>query len=327
MKQRVLITGASGFVGFHLIEAALAHNLEVFAAIRKSSNVEHLQHLPIQYTYPDFRSIEALQKELEEKRYDFIIHAAGITKARTQQDYDAVNAGYTYNLFKAAQQAGTIQKMVFLSSLAAVGPLNVKGLINETKNLEPVTAYGRSKRVAEQQIADLDIPLITLRPTAVYGPREKDIFIILKSISRGLDPYIGRIDQQLSFVYVKDLANITVTALFSGVRKGSYNISDGQSYNRYALADITKNVLGKKAWRFHLPMGLVKLLAVVLEKTYKFTNQTPALNKEKLNELAALNWCCSIDKAKTDLQYQPQYNLQKGLEETLQWYKQQGWLK
>ena len=327
MKQRVLITGASGFVGFHLIEAALSNNLDVFAAIRKSSNVEHLQHLPIQYTYPDFRSVEALQKELHEKQYDYIIHAAGITKARTQDEYDAVNAGYTYNLFKAAEQTGSIKKIVFLSSLAAVGPLSAKGLIDETKDLLPVTAYGRSKRVAEQQIADLNIPLITLRPTAVYGPREKDIFILLKSINRGLDPYIGRIDQQLSFVYVKDLANISVNALFSSVHKGSYNISDGQVYNRYALADITKKVLGKNAWRFHLPMGFVKLLAAVLEKTYKFTNQTPALNKEKLNELAALNWCCSINKAQTDLNYQPQYDLQKGLEETLQWYKQEGWLK
>src|SRR3954469_21973208 len=116
MKQKVLITGASGFVGFHLIEAALDKGLDVYAAIRKSSDISHLASYKINYTYPDFTSLESLEKELNEKQYDFIIHAAGTTKARNEEEYNLVNATYTDNLAGAAQNARVrLQKMVFIS--------------------------------------------------------------------------------------------------------------------------------------------------------------------------------------------------------------------
>src|SRR6201985_3167243 len=131
MKQRVLITGASGFVGYHLITEALKNNLEVFAAVRKTSKIDHLKEFDIQYTYPDFDSVAGLKKELEEKQYHYIIHAAGVTAAKTRQDYDRVNAEYTYNLALAASQANIgLKKFVFLSSLAALGPLpTTEGII------------------------------------------------------------------------------------------------------------------------------------------------------------------------------------------------------
>jgi len=330
MKERVLITGASGFVGFHLIEAALAKNLEVYAAVRKSSNVAHLQHLPVQFTYPDFNNIEALKQELEDKKYDYIIHAAGTTKAKSQDEYNHINADYTFNLVSAASQtSGFIKKIVFLSSLAAIGPLNQENkLITENTTPLPVTAYGRSKLLAEQKISAIkNVPLITLRPTAVYGPRDKDIFILFKAINRGLEPYIGRIKQQLSFVYVKDLAGLAVNAIFAvAVQNQAYNITDGNSYSRYDLANLSKPLLYKKTFKFHLPLGAVKVLALALEKTYSFLNKTPALNREKLNELTAANWICDIEKARMELGFKPVYNLQKGLEETMQWYKQEKWL-
>ena len=146
MKQKVLITGASGFVGFHLIEAALAKGLDVYAAIRKSSDIKHLSSHKINYTYPDFNSIASLESELKEKQYDFIIHAAGTTKAKNQQEYNTVNATYAVNLAKAAANVETgLQKLVFISSLAATGPLTqTQELITETLPAHPVTAYGKA---------------------------------------------------------------------------------------------------------------------------------------------------------------------------------------
>ena len=325
--QKVLITGASGFVGFHLVEKCLAAGLDVYVAVRKSSSVEHLQHLKITYTYPDFSSVEKLQQELHEKQYDFIIHAAGTTKALNAEAYNAVNAMYTANLGKAVSQYGGIKKMVFMSSLGAIGPLNhYDKLIQHDQQPNPVTAYGKSKLLAEKALAEYDLPLVVLRPTAVYGPREKDIFIILKSISQGIEPYIGKTSQQLSFIYVKDLAQLTVNALFSPAT-GTYNVTDGRCYDRYQLADLTKKYLSKKTFRFHLPLTIVKGVAVLMETTYALLNKTAVLNKEKLNELTAMNWCCDISKLKSDLQFEPRFDLEAGLRETLEWYKANGWLK
>ncbi|MFT3827543.1 MAG: NAD(P)-dependent oxidoreductase [Chitinophagaceae bacterium] len=328
MNNKVLITGASGFVGFHLIEAALEKGLEVYAAVRKSSNVQHLQGYNIQYTYPDLTSIESLKKDIEEKQYSFIIHAAGATKAKRQEDYNEINAQYTYNIIKAAEQSGVaIQKIVMMSSLAAIGPLsNIKDAITETTIAAPVTQYGKSKLLAEERLSTSPLPWIVLRPTAVYGPRERDIFMLFKSIGRGMEPYMGKISQQLSFIYVKDLAAITVSALFSPVAHAIYNITDGRGYDRYELATIIKKELNRKTLRIHIPMPVIRALAVTMEKTYGWLGKTPVLNREKLHELTAANWYCDINKIKQELGFKPRYHLENGLKETIEWYKQHQWL-
>ena len=329
MKKRVLITGASGFVGYHLIAAALASGLEVYAAVRPSSNIAHLKEFDIQYTNLDFSNEEQLTKELAEKKYNYIIHASGITKAKTKTEYDTVNAGYTKNLALAAVASGiNLEKFVFVSSLAAMGPLNdLSGTIQDNSEANPVTNYGASKLLAEQYLAEVkELPLIVIRPTAVYGPREKDIFILLQTIDKGLEPHIGSFDQQISFIYVKDLAKIIVDSLFSAVTNKHYNVSDGGTYNRYALAEGVKKAMHKKTWKFHLPVFAVSALASLMERLYKNSAASPALNKEKMNELTAINWACSIANVKRDLGFNPQYNLESGLAETIDWYKINKWL-
>lgn len=330
MKERVLITGASGFVGHHLVDAAVQAGMKVYAAVRPSSDVAHLQSFDIRYTLLDLNDTAALVRELEEKQYHYIIHAAGITKAKTEQEYNKVNAGYTQKLALAAVEADIpLKKFVFISSLAALGPVVYSELnpINEQSKAQPVTTYGKSKLLAEQYLAEIqDLPLVVLRPTAVYGPREKDIFVLLKTLNLGLEPYISNKPQWLSFVYVKDLARAVIQALDAGIHHASYNVSDGNSYDRYALATITKRILGKKSVRFHLPLGVVSVMARLLEAAYAASSKMPVLNQEKLNELAAENWNCSIDRIRQDLGFVPEYDLEKGLAHTLKWYKENNWL-
>ncbi|KIO74780.1 UDP-glucose 4-epimerase [Pedobacter lusitanus] len=329
MKKRVLITGASGFVGYHLIAAAISSGLEVYAAVRPSSNIKHLGEFDIQYTNPDFSNIDLLKKELEEKQYSYIIHASGITKAKTQEEYNTVNAEYTRNLALAAVTAAiNLEKFIFVSSLAALGPLkDLSGLIEDNSPAHPVTNYGASKLLAEQYLAEINgLPLIVIRPTAVYGPREKDIFILLQTINKGLEPHIGSFKQQISFIYVKDLAKIIIDALFSDVTNKNYNVSDGGIYDRYALAEGVKKALHKRTWKFHLPVSAVSALAALMERIYKNSAGAPTLNKEKMNELTAVNWACNIEKLKADLGFKPAYNLENGLLETVNWYKNNKWL-
>jgi len=331
MKEKVLITGASGFIGFHLIEAALGRGLDVYAAVRPGSDVRHLKEYDIRFCELDYTNEQQLAEQLAATGFKYIIHAAGTTRAGSQKMYDTVNAAYAFNLASAAVKGlgDRLQKFVFMSSLAAVGPLSTSRLqlITEDTAPAPVTAYGRSKLLAEQQLKALtSLSLVVLRPTAVYGPRERDIFIMLRSIHRGLEPYIGRIGQQLSFVYVKDLVAVTINSLFSNVSHKTFNISDGRGYDQYELANLTKQILNKKTVRLHLPHTMVKGMAFALEKWSGWWGKTPVLNREKLHELTAINWQCSIENATTQLGYRPQYPLEQGLRETLQWYRLNKWL-
>jgi len=328
MKERVLITGASGFVGYHLILAALQNNLEVFAAVRKSSKIDHLKHLDIQYTYPEFDNLEALKKDLLEKQYHYIIHAAGSLRARSGTEYNLINAEYTYNLAYAASVSGSaFRKFVFISSLAAVGPLDtLDGIITEDTRPNPITAYGRSKLFAEAKLKTIsNLNYTILRPTAVYGPRDKDIFIFLKQVAKGIEPYIGNIEQKLSFIYVTDLAMAATKALHAPNNK-TYNLADGNYYSRYELAVLTKSILNVKTVKFHIPVNFVKMIAFIAEKVGSLSNKAPVLNIEKLNELKAVNWSCAIEQAKKDFGFNPQYDLRAGLTEAFSWYKANKWL-
>lgn len=331
--MKILITGASGFVGSHLVESVKQIGFEVHAAVRKSSNISDIQAYVDNFVYlnqGDYAEVEAL---LQKENYDYIIHAAALTKAKTIEQLQEVNVGNTEKLLRAAFSLSLPPKrFIFVSSLAAIGPIDygVTNEIDENNDYNPVTAYGRSKRDAELMIKDkfADKPISVFRPTAVYGPREKDLFILLDTLNRGLDPYIGRKPQMLSFVYVKDL----VQALLLGctvdqVGLQFYNVSDGNVYARFAMADIFKDVFNKKPFRIYIPLFVVSLIAHVSELIYKGSAKTPTIYPERLGELTASNWACSIDKAKRILGYTPQFDLKKGLTESLLWYKQNNWLK
>jgi len=330
MSQRVLITGASGFIGYHLIKAAQKAGLQVDAAVRPSSKLSHLNALSPRFVSVDFSAPNSLVKSLEEGQYSHIIHAAGATKAKNIEEYNTINAEYTRNLALAAGQANIpLKKFVFVSSLAAIGPADYHDvhLFTENKKPTPVTAYGKSKLLAEQYLADISLPLAILRPTAVYGPGEKDLFIVFKMLQDGLDMYIGKEPQRFSFVYVQDLVNAIMLSLHAENKNDhTYNISDGNVYNRYELADTFKDLTGKKTLRFHIPKGIVTVVANVLEMAYMNSEKAPVLNKEKLHELTAPNWACSIEAAKRDLHYRPVYNLKTGLADSMQWYKDKKWL-
>ncbi|CAN5484023.1 NAD(P)-dependent oxidoreductase [soil metagenome] len=328
MSEHVLITGASGFLGYHIVKAALEKGLVVFAAVRTNSVIDQLKDLPIQYLHLDYEDIDSLSRHLIDNNIKYIIHAAGITKAIKQDAYNHINATYTLNLASAAKTLPEgLKKMVFISSLAAVGPLSdVEEKITEFTSPNPVTAYGRSKLLAEEYLANAGIPYTILRPTAIYGPRDKDIFIMVKTVNKGLDPFIGNFLQQLSFVHAADVANVAVDALLINEATGVYNITDGNSYNRYQFSDITKKILNKKAFRFHIPMPLVKSLAFVLETANGWLKKPSVLSREKIPELAAKNWICDIEKAKLELRYMPKFNLQTGLEDSIKWYTKNKWL-
>jgi UDP-glucose 4-epimerase len=328
MRERVLITGASGFAGYHIIEEALHNNLEVYAAVRKTSKTDHLKHLDIKLVNLDYRELTVLKQQLADIKPDYIIHAAGVTAAKSQAAYNYINATHTFNLATVAMQAGiNLKKFVLISSLAALGPLKTLiGTINEGSKPKPVTAYGRSKLLAEEQLRTVEnLSYTILRPTAIYGPRDTGIFIFFKQLTRGLEPYMGKAEQKLTFIYVKDVAKAAIKSLYDG-NSTDYNLSDGNFYSKYELGNLAKEALSLKTFKFHLPVIFVKILASVSEKVSSLSNKAAILNTEKLNELMAVNWSVDIEKAKSELGFYPAYNLKTGLIETLKWYRANDWL-
>lgn len=329
MKKRILITGATGFVGFHLIEAALSNGLEVFANVRKTSQTGHLQGLAISFVKLDFESIYQMTRHIEEYKYDYVIHAAAVTKAENLDQYNKYNAAYTRNLAIAVTQAThQVEKFVFVSSLAALGPLKEVGYqLSDNGASNPVTYYGKSKALAETYLQNIEkLPWLVFRPTAVYGPREREILMVIKAINRGVEVYMGDKEQQLSFVYVKDLAQIIVSSLQSAMVNKSYNVSDGQVYSRSAFSEHARAIMQKKTFKVQVPLPLIKGVAWSLEKGYKLLRKIPTLNIDKVNELTGINWSCDIKNIKNDLGFSPRYQLQQGLEETIKWYQLNKWL-
>ena len=331
--MKVLVTGASGFVGTHLVESAKALGWKVHAAVRKSSNIEAIRSYVDMFVYVDQSDLDALKTLFVAEKYDYIIHAAALTKAKTEKELYSVNVLNTKNILEAAFSIEEQPKrVVFVSSLAAIGPIDydAKNEIVEDSQYNPLTAYGRSKKDAEIMIKSNfgDKSISVFRPTAVYGPREKDLFILFDTLNKGLDPYIGRKPQKLSFVYVQDLVDVLLLGCTKEQTKLEFfNISDGNVYSRFAMADVFKETFLKKPIRVFLPYALVSLFAKISALLYKRSVKVPTIYPERLGELTASNWSCSINKAVKLLGYSPKFDLRSGLTKSLLWYKENNWLK
>ncbi len=333
--KNILITGASGFIGSFLVEEGLKQGFQVYAGIRQSSSRGYLQDERIQFLEFDFSTREKVVAALEECkrnniRFQYIIHNAGLTKAQKKADFYNVNCRNTIHFIEALIQSDMVpEKFVFVSSLAAYGPGNPETgqpvRLNDEPN--PIELYGKSKLEAERYITALqDFPWLIVRPTGVYGPKEKDYFIFFQTINRGMEPYIGFKKQTLTFIYVRDLVRLIYLALASQHVKKAWFASDGKEYPSELFAEITKKALGKKTVKFTVPLFIVKTIATIGESVAGLWGSTPILNTDKYNVLKSTNWRCEVEPLENDLGFKAEYDLEKGVQETLEWYKKEKWL-
>lgn len=327
--MKILITGANGFIGSTLVDQALSLGWQVTAAIRKSSDLSLLKGLDIQFVELDYANRTSLEKVFKElPDFDFIIHNAGTTKAKDQAAYDKVNLNYTQNLIESLISVNKVPtKFLFVSSLAAIGPTTCGNCIEDDTDPAPVSYYGKSKLKAEKYIRSLNnFPWIIVRPTGVYGPRDKDIFIFIQMISKGLELYIGRKGQDLSFICSIDLANLMLSILKKSAIHETYFGYDFNKYHSTDLGNAAKLALHKKTTQLKIPISIVTFMAIISEKIGQLNQKTPALNYDKVNELKAESWMCSSDKAAVNLGWKPQYDLYSGMKFTIDWYKSNNWL-
>lgn len=331
--MKILITGASGFIGSFIVEEALRRGMETWAAVRPNSSRQYLTDPRIHFLELDMRSVTRAKKALSGHRFDYVVHAAGITKSLHSDDFYRINMGCTRHFVNALIELQMpIKKMVYLSSLSVFGAIKEQQPyteITDTDTPQPNTHYGRSKLSAEHELENVadQLPWVILRPTGVYGPREKDYFLMVKSIKQHVDFAVGRTPQDITFVYVKDLVNAVFLALESPVRSKAYFVSDGLTYSSTDFSQLIRQQLDyPKVLRIVCPTWLLRIITRIADRWAHLTGRITALNNDKFHILSQRNWRCDIRPIEQELGYKPQYTLSKGVTETIAWYKENHWI-
>lgn len=342
--MKILITGASGFVGSFLVERALELGYEPWAAMRKTSSKKYLQDPRTNFIELDLGSDERLAEQLTAHvaahgAFDHVIHAAGATKAIDEAAFRKTNTEGTLRLARTLLATGAIAeggRFVFVSSLSIMGNIhdndtNADGSYVELCDSDtpvPNTAYGRSKLDAERGLAQIEgLNYIILRPTGVYGPRERDYFLMAETIKSHIDFAVGYKPQIITFIYVRDLVEACLSAMTRGERGKAYLLSDGCDYDSRAFSDLLQQEMGTRGvLHIKAPVWFLRLVCGFNTWVTGFTGKLQTLNMDKFQILKQRNWRCDITPARRDLGYDPQWPLDRGVKEAVAWYKKEGWL-
>lgn len=326
--MKAFITGATGFVGSHLVDSLLEKGYEVYCLKRKTSSTKWLDGKNVKYVEGDLFSNEALEKVI--KDMDYVFHVAGVVKAKNKEGFIKGNYEATKNLLEITYKVNSgVKKFIHVSSLAACGPNPTKEPINETYPPKPITTYGVTKKMAEDEVMKYKdkMNVTIVRPPAVFGPRDTEIFIYFKTFSKGLNSMIGLKEKYLSVVYVKDLVNGIILAAESEKANGEiFFFCYDKTYNWKQIGDITSAILKKKAFSLRLPHSLVFSIGAIAQFFAMFSKNPATLNLEKCKDITAERWVCSNQKAKDLLGFKTKGDLKDGFEETIKWYQEMSWI-
>lgn len=326
----VLVTGATGFLGSHVAEQLSKAGRTARCLVRKTSDKSFLEKLDnIEFAEGTVEDRDSFERAAE--GVEAIVHSAGLVKAKTPEEFHRVNADGTRNALWAAKAAGdSLKRFVLVSSQAASKPSEDGTPTKVSDGSAPVTHYGRSKLAAERATLAMkdELPVVILRPSAIYGPRDKEILAFFAAVKAGVFPYMGSPHKRISMVYGADCAAACIRAIDADVPSGSvFFVDDGVGHEMHDLIAQIETVMNKRAWlRFPLPRPVVQTAALASELYGKARGQAVMLTRDKCNELFAPHWVCDSAPTREALGWQPETSFADGTRTTYEWYVANGWL-
>ena len=324
-RRRVaLVTGASGFIGSHLVEALVPRDWRVRCLVRKTSR---LKWIPTDDVTLINGEIETPGEDLDRavRGVSVVFHLAGLTSAATDAEYATVNVEGTRNLVAAMQRAAPEALLVFCSSLSAAGPARNRRPVNETDDPSPVSAYGRSKLAAEEVVTASGLEHLIVRPPAVYGPRDVDILAAFKLALRGVALRVAPEGQRLSMIHAEDLARGLVCAAEAEGR-GLYYMTDGMIHTYESITEQVARAVGKNPRVFGVHPSIADLVSRVERLRGSLTGTKPLLTPDRALELSQMDWTCDDTRARLDIDFESKIDLPDGMRMTAEWYRREGWL-
>ncbi|MCL2724994.1 MAG: NAD(P)-dependent oxidoreductase [Polyangiaceae bacterium] len=327
--MKVLVTGGSGFLGSHVAEQLVHAGHTVRALVRKSSNRKFLNTLSgVEFAEGSVENRASVDEAM--RGVDAVVHSAGLVKARNASEFFECNTQGTTNLLEAAiAHAPNMKRFVHVSSLEACGP-SFDGLPVSRDQERPVTTYGRSKLAAEKECARRKdkLPVVIVRPAAIYGPRDVEILEAFRAVRRRQYPVIGDGKMLACYIYGPDCASACIKAIDADVASGSiYFADDGQPVTMArAMGEILPAALGRKPLlRFGVPLSVLKLASLGVEAYGRFAGKAVMLTREKVAMLSH-HWVCESGVTHADLKWKPEVTFEEGVRLTAKWYEDHGWL-
>jgi dihydroflavonol-4-reductase len=325
---KALVTGAAGFIGSHLVAALLQRGVQVRCLVRPTSHLTWVKGLPVEIICGDCQEKDSLKPGV--KDVDLVFHLAGATRAIDANAYFEANALGTENLVQACLEHNTrLKKFIYLSSQAAAGPARDGGRKKESDPCFPVSPYGMSKRRGEElALAQAqELPLLILRPAAVYGPRDKAFLFLFQCLAKRIKLSISGGVEHLSLCSVQDLVGGILLAAETRTNNGEiFFLSDGQDYRIEEINDIFAQAMGVTTFRLRLPPPVLIGIAAVAEYFAQVTGKPALIGRSRAEEMIQPNWLCDITKARTLLGFEPQISLARGAKLTFDWYRKENWL-
>jgi len=327
--MRAFLTGGTGFVGGHLAERLRAAGWEVRALAREGSNAEILEKAGCEIVRGGLDTERALRQGCAGA--DVVFHLAAITKAVSEGEFRRVNVDGTRRLLVAAREARFAGRFVLLSSLAAAGPARNNRPLTEDRRPRPVSAYGASKLAAERHVRSLGrrFEWTVLRPGAIYGPREHEIYEAVKLIEKvGLSLEVG--DIRLQMTHVDDVVEALVRvakAKREAVAGRAFFANDMRAWRYSGVIDEIGAALGRRVRHARIPLAGAWVFAGTLDLAGRVAGKPLSpLGRDKVREIAAGSWLADSSALSRATGWKPRTDFSDGIRKTIAWYRGNGWL-